>query len=187
MKPGIARYSLRPVEERDLEMLLAWRNSDRIRSVMYTDHVIQMDEHRRWFRGLAEGAAAHALIFEQDGRPLGTVNITRIDESGKSCHWGFYLGEPDAPRGSGAVMGYLGLSYIFGTLKLDRVTGEAFSFNRASVRFHGKLGFRSERDTGRKVLKNGIQEEVLTFTLTRDRWEKIKDDVLKDLTAGDGT
>lgn len=187
MKQGISKYSLRPVQERDLDLLLAWRNSDRIRAVMYTDHIISMDEHKRWFQALAKGNAAHALIFEKDGRPLGTVNITRINNSDRSCHWGFYLGEADAPRGSGFTMGYLGLSYIFGTLELDRVTGEAFSFNQASIRFHGKLGFQRERGADRRVLKNGIQVEVFTFSLVRERWEKIEEGLLQDLTLGDRT
>lgn len=40
-------YALRSIKESDLEQLLVWRNSDRIRTKMLNQHIITMDEHRK--------------------------------------------------------------------------------------------------------------------------------------------
>ena len=46
----IGDYSICPIEERDLELLLNWRNSERIHSLMLTDHKITWEEHCNWFK-----------------------------------------------------------------------------------------------------------------------------------------
>jgi UDP-4-amino-4,6-dideoxy-N-acetyl-beta-L-altrosamine N-acetyltransferase len=166
----IDEYTLRPIEERDLAMVLGWRNSDRIRACMYTDHMISPDEHRAWFEALQLPDAACTLVFEIGSRPVGVVNASRIDRINGTCHWGFYLGEGDLPRGSGMALGFLGLQYLFGTLGMREVVGEAFASNCASVRFHEKLGFRRVGLLAAKTLKNGCYEDVVVFTLCSADW-----------------
>jgi len=165
---------LRPVEERDLELLLAWRNSERIRSNMYTDHVITREEHLRWFERLQSEQLALSLVFEISGKPVGIVNVSRMDRVNNTCHWGFYLGETDAPRGCGTIMGILGLEYLFEKLNIRKVIGEAFAFNQASIAFHEKLGFSREGHFRRHVLKNGDYQDVLVFGLFADQWPTLK-------------
>jgi UDP-4-amino-4,6-dideoxy-N-acetyl-beta-L-altrosamine N-acetyltransferase len=169
--------NLRPVKESDLPMLLEWRNSERIRANMYTDHIITGEEHRSWFNRLQQKRDIISLVFEMDQRPLGIVNINRIDRDSNSCHWGFYIGDPDAPRGSGIYMGYVGLEYIFKTLDFRKVTGEALVFNQASIAFHKKLGFSQEILPPVQVLKNGKYEDIVSFALTKDDWLRVKSDL----------
>lgn len=172
--PGADAFRLRPAEERDLEVLLCWRNAERIRANMYTDHLISMEEHRFWFERLGKERTACALIFEIDGIPTGVVNISRIDRRNGTCHWGFYLGVEDAPQGSGTIMGFLGLDHIFGALALRKVIGEAFAFNRSSIAFHERLGFVREGVFVEQVLKNGRYEDVVSFALFRNDWLRLK-------------
>ncbi len=165
---------LRPVERKDLEKLLEWRNADRIRAFMYTDHIISPEEHAAWFERLGTNDTAYALLFTVNGRPLGVVNVTSIDRRNGTCHWGFYIGEADAPRGSGTALGYLGLYYIFDTLGIRKVIGEAFAFNEASIAFHRRLGFSQEGHFVQHVVKNGSCQDILSFALFRDQWEAHK-------------
>ncbi|BDV43447.1 acetyltransferase [Geotalea uraniireducens] len=168
------RCTLRPVTEDDLARLLEWRNSERIRLNMYSDHLISWEEHRAWFARLQESDTARTLLFAVDGRPLGVVNAVRIDRRNGTCYWGFYLGETDAPRGSGTAMGYLGLDYIFSELGLRKVIGEAFAFNEASIAFHRRLGFVQEGCFVRQVLKDGEYHDIISFSLFNDQWEAHK-------------
>lgn len=166
--------ALRPVEESDLEIILAWRNSERIRSNMYTDHVITWEEHRRWFGRIQGEGQVLSRVFEISGKPFGLVNINRMDRANNTCYWGFYIGEAEAPRGCGTVMGFLGLEYIFEVLKIRKVIGESFVFNQASVAFHERLGFSREGHFRRHVLKNGNYEDIFSFALFSDHWIKVK-------------
>lgn len=165
---------LRAVEETDLGLLLAWRNSERIRACMYTSHEITPAEHRRWFQRLGRDREAFAFLFEIDHRPLGVVNLNQLDWRNGRCHWGFYLGETDAPPGSGTRMAYLALLHVFEVLKLHKVIGEAFSFNDASIAYHEKLGFSREGRFVEHVLKDGNYLDVISFALLSRDWPRVK-------------
>jgi len=167
-------HLLREVEERDLERLLSWRNSERIRANMYSDHLITPEEHRTWFERLRLERHAFSFVYEANGRPLGVVNLNRFDWGNRRCHWGFYLGETDAPRGSGTRMGLLALARVFEELGLHKVIGEAFSFNAASIAYHEKLGFSREGLFVEHVLKNGSFLDIVSFALLSHQWPRVK-------------
>jgi len=163
-------YHLRPIEETDLSMVLRWRNSARIRENMYTDHEISMDEHRAWFDRLRKESEPLFLIFEFRGKPIGVVHVTQIDRHNNRSYWGFYIGDPEATRGSGTALGYFGLNYIFEVLKIRKLCAEAFAFNSASLKFHKRLGFIEEGRMVKHVLKNGRYEDIVSFALFKEDW-----------------
>lgn len=163
-------FNLRPIEEQDLEMVLSWRNSDRVRSYMYTDHLITQDEHRSWFERRQQAEFPSTLIFEFRGIPVGLKSFSQIDRCNNCCYWGFYLGEAKLPRGCGSAMGFLSLEYIFEQQKFRKLCAEAFAFNEGSVTYHTQLGFIQEGRFMQHVLKNGRYEDIISFALFRDNW-----------------
>lgn len=42
-------YTLRPLEEKDLPIILEWRNSEKVHSKMLTDHKITWEEYYSWY------------------------------------------------------------------------------------------------------------------------------------------
>ncbi|MEI6207384.1 MAG: UDP-4-amino-4,6-dideoxy-N-acetyl-beta-L-altrosamine N-acetyltransferase [Desulfuromonadales bacterium] len=162
--------SLRPIELDDLEKILQWRNSERIRANMYTEHVISLEEHMAWFERLKLQTTSVYLVFEVRNLPVGLVYYTDIDKNNSKSHWGFYLGEEKLPHGSGTVMGMLGLDYAFTQLNIRKLCGEAFAFNDASIRFHKKLGFAEEGTFTKHVLRRGVYEDIVSFALFSEDW-----------------
>lgn len=163
-------FNLRPIEEHDLDVVLAWRNSDRVRSYMYTDHIITQDEHRSWFERTRQAEFPPTLIFEYRGIPVGLKSFSQIDRFNNRCYWGFYLGESELPRGCGSVMGFLALEYIFEQQKFRKLCAEAFAFNEGSVKYHTRLGFVQEGRFMQHILKNGRYEDIISFAIFRDNW-----------------
>ncbi|MDD5286883.1 MAG: UDP-4-amino-4,6-dideoxy-N-acetyl-beta-L-altrosamine N-acetyltransferase [Desulfuromonadaceae bacterium] len=168
-------FELRPIMESDLEMVLSWRNSERVRSYMYTDHLISLQEHRAWFERVSKEAFPTVLIFEYMGRPVGLKSFTQIDTRNNRCHWGFYLGDTELPRGSGSVMGLMALEFIFEEHGFHKVCAEAFAFNEGSIKYHERLGFVKEGCFARHVLKNGIYQDIVLFGCFKDEWLAGKD------------
>jgi len=162
---------LRPLAKADLDMVLAWRNSERVHSFMYSDHIITPSEHKRWFDHLKQTTLAVHLIFEFNNRPIGTVYYTDIDAMNRKCFWGFYLGETNLPSGTGMVMGILGLEYAFATLQIHKLCGETFVFNTRGTEFFRKLGFRQEGLLKEHVFKNGAYEDVNLYALLEAEWK----------------
>jgi UDP-4-amino-4,6-dideoxy-N-acetyl-beta-L-altrosamine N-acetyltransferase len=164
------QFNLRPIEEGDLDLVLSWRNSERVRECMYTDHIITPGEHRAWFERARLAEFPAVLIFEHQGRAAGLKSFAQIDRQNSRCHWGFYLGERELPRGCATVMGFLALEYIFESHHFHKLCAEAFAGNESSARYHARLGFRQEGRYVQHVLKNGMYQDVLSFGLLREEW-----------------
>jgi UDP-4-amino-4,6-dideoxy-N-acetyl-beta-L-altrosamine N-acetyltransferase len=183
--PPREEYRLRPIEERDLDTVLRWRNSDRIRENMYTDHEIELDEHRAWFEKLRMEPVPTFLVFEFRGKPIGVISVTKIDKRNNTCYWGFYIGDPGAPPGSGTALGYFGLNHIFEVLRIRKLCAEAFGFNAASLKFHKRLGFVEEGRLAKHILKNDRYEDIVSFALFEEDWARHRSRV-EELCFGEG-
>lgn len=167
--------NLRPIEEGDLELVLSWRNSERVRSYMYTDHLIKPEEHRAWFLRTLDAEFPATLVFEYRGKPAGLKSFSQIDRHNNRCYWGFYLGDTELPRGCGSAMGFLALEYIFEKHGFRKLCAEAFAFNEGSIKYHTRLGFAQEGRFVEHVLKNGAYRDVVSFAIFRDGWLAGKD------------
>jgi UDP-4-amino-4,6-dideoxy-N-acetyl-beta-L-altrosamine N-acetyltransferase len=165
------KYKIRKMMELDLEQVLLWRNSDKIRASMYTDQVITWKQHTAWFEHIQQNHSAVFLIFECDDVPSGVVSFVQLDQRNSKCNWGFYLGREDLPKGSGTTMGRLGLKYAFEELNMRKVCGEAFAFNIASIKLHEKLGFQTEGKYKEHILKNENYEDIVLFGLLKKDFE----------------
>jgi UDP-4-amino-4,6-dideoxy-N-acetyl-beta-L-altrosamine N-acetyltransferase len=166
---------LRPMRAEDGPMVLAWRNQDRVRANMYTNHIIAPEEHERWFgRALGDPRAAYR-IFEHGGGPMGFVSFTGIDRAHGRATWAFYLGEAEAPRGSGAAMEYLALEEAFGALGIRKLCCEVFAFNAGVVRLHQRFGFQQEGVLSRHHLKDGAYQDIVCLARFGEDWPRDRD------------
>ncbi|WP_088187760.1 UDP-4-amino-4,6-dideoxy-N-acetyl-beta-L-altrosamine N-acetyltransferase [Desulfosporosinus sp. FKA] len=166
-------YQLRPLEKCDLERVLCWRNSDRVRGNMFLDHIITREEHFAWFKRIqADNANSRYMIFEFEGKPLGLVKFTDIDSQSARCKWGFYLGEEGLPPGTGLTMGLLGVEFAFYHLKIRKLCSEVLAFNLRSINFHIKLGFSEEGRFIQHIWRNDRYEDIVYFALFKNDWER---------------
>lgn len=167
-------FTLRPMSDNDLPLVLQWRNSERVRANMYTDNIISIKEHQDWFARAKGDPKTKYFVFEYKGTPVGSVNIVQIDDKNSKCYWGFYLGELDAPKTSGPAMEFLALEYMFNTLKMRKVYCEVFVFNEPVIKLHKKFGFVEEGKFIGHVLKNNIYEDVASLAIFKNAWDLLR-------------
>lgn len=163
-------FLLRPLQKTDLQLVLEWRNSPRIRAVMFSDQIITPEEHEAWFERQHKQQNYSSLVFEMNHHPVGIVCFTDLDTKNKKCQWGFYLGVEGLPKGSGLCMGILGLRYGFEFLEMHKIIGEVLTFNTPSINFHKKLGFLEEGLFQKHIMKNGQYQDVLSLAMFRNLW-----------------
>lgn len=174
----INNYYLKDLEERDLGLILKWRNSKAIRTNMYTDHEITMLEHKEWFNRVRKNGHTLVKLLFYGNKPLGFMNFSDIDKKNNKCYWGFYIGESDAPKGSGTILGLLALELLFETVGIRKLCAEVLAFNDASLKFHQKLGFKEEGRFVKHITKNGEYIDVIVLALFREEWPEVKNSLL---------
>jgi UDP-4-amino-4,6-dideoxy-N-acetyl-beta-L-altrosamine N-acetyltransferase len=169
----ISDYYLKDLESSELDTVLKWRNSEPIRKVMYTNEIISREEHLKWFEQLQGSAKFIVKILYYDTKPIGLVNFSQFDLKNSKCYWGFYIGEEDAPRGSGSILAYLALGYIFETKGIRKLCAEVLDSNNKSLEFHRKIGFVEEGRFVKHVVKNGEYLDVIAMAIFNNEWLEI--------------
>lgn len=175
----VDRFRLREMGEDDLNKVLAWRNLDRIRANMYTDHMIDYEEHRKWFERIQKDSSSVYFIFEYDNISLGCVYFINIDEINSKSYWGFYLGEDSGPRVSGPAMEFIALDFAFERLALRKLCCEVFSFNQRVIKMHIKFGFEIEGCFKKHIWKNEEYKDVVTLAIFKEDWLESRDKLKK--------
>ncbi|OAB58142.1 hypothetical protein AY600_01070 [Phormidium willei BDU 130791] len=171
-------FNLRSLNSSDKNLIYQWRNKERIRQNMYTDHIITQEEHELWLSGVLEDLSKIYLVCEFKNKPVGLIYFTDINEHHSRCYWGFYLGEDDSPRGCGFVMEYLALEYLFNThkdtMEIRKLCCEVFGFNTAVIKQHKRFGFKEEGKLRAHFYKNKKYEDVVQMSLFKEDWVALK-------------
>lgn len=163
-------FSVRPMELEDKGRILQWRNSEKVRGNMYSDHIISQQEHDEWFnRALVETSAVY-LIFLYKEKPIGFGSFRNMNHIHGHCAAAFYIGEDDVPRGAGAVMEFILLDYACFTLKIRKICLEVLTFNTGVIRLHEKFGFTQEGKFIAHYLKNGKYEDIVCLAKFGATW-----------------
>lgn len=158
------RTILRPLQFSDLVEILGWRNSEKVRLQMLSQHKITMAEHLTWFKRNSQNPSKILLVAESNSKSYGFAQLT-IKEGGKELEWGFYT-NPEAPKGFGLMLGKNVISYAFSKIKVDAIIGKVLTTNIVSIAFHLKLGFLDAH-----VCENVDDKILRVLTLTRRHWK----------------
>lgn len=161
---------LRKIEEADLELMLTWRNHPSIRQSMFSQVLIQPEQHRVWFRRQAQKDDCLWLIYEtHENRPTGIVYFTDMDRAPKNAFWGFYAA-PEAQPGTGTRMALEAIDLYFNELGFHKLNAEVLETNERSLRFHRKLGFKVEGVFRDQHLSEKGYQSVTRFGLLAAEW-----------------
>lgn len=163
---------LRQINEEELDLMLSWRNSPRVRQNMYTQHEINRKEHLSWWARVCESDDKIYLIFERNNEPLGVVGFTEISPN-NDANWAFYA-SPHAPRGTGSRMEYLALDFAFYKLHLRNLYCEVLSYNEPVRRLHTKFGFHTENIFSSCRQINNEFFDVYRLGTSVHKWESMR-------------
>ncbi|ERS10121.1 hypothetical protein Q668_20935 [Alcanivorax sp. PN-3] len=160
---------MRKMTERDLELVLDWRNHPDVRCFMFSRHEIALGEHKAWFEKASQQENRHLLVYEQDSQASGFVNLAV--SVGGIAEWGFYT-DPVAPKGTGKALGDQLLSYAFGELKLHKLVGQVLAYNERSRNFHLRLGFQQEGILRQQHFDGDKYHDIYSYGLLASEWQQ---------------
>jgi UDP-4-amino-4,6-dideoxy-N-acetyl-beta-L-altrosamine N-acetyltransferase len=148
-----------------------WRNLEDVRKYMYTDRVIEKDEHQKWLDGLACGAKNEFYVVYFDSLPIGAVSLNNINGEFKTAEWAFYIFDENArKKGLGSAIEMFLLDMVFAQRDFEKLNCEVIAFNEAVVKMHQKFGFEIEGVRRKNIVKNGERMDVVLLGILRDEW-----------------
>jgi len=146
------------------------RNEPSIRKVMYTDHEIQLEEHKGWLDQLKRDRCRIAFAVMDEARgPIGMVGLNSLDRRHRKSDWAFYLTENER-GGLGAALEFAFLDFVFGRLALEKLNCEVIEGNDAVVRMHKRFGFEEEGFRRSNIEKGGVRIGVHFLGLQKSAW-----------------
>lgn len=164
MRLMIGEYTLRPIREEDLSLVLKWRNSDKIRLKMFQQHIIEWAEHKKWFERIKTKKIPMNFIFEYMNKPIGYAAVSDYDIENKSCSSGKYIGEDEGfPVDAGIVLGYLLDVYMYDVLKVETAIGSTLKNNKRVLKQNLK---------GARIIKT--DENTVWFAHDKKEWARNK-------------
>lgn len=170
-------FKLSPINKSDLELVLKWRNLKKIRYNMINNQCISWKAHCAWFENLQHRKDREFLLFSIDDRKVGIVSFVDINLDNQNCSWGFYVGEETTPKGTGTLMAYYALNYIFDKYNLHKINSQVFQFNEASVGFHENLKFTYTGVLKDEILRESEYQNLILFSLFKNDWDISKDGI----------
>lgn len=165
--------SLLPVSENEIDLMRLWRNAANVRANMYTQHEIDIDEHKDWWKRISKSTTDHYYIYWFEQNPCGVVSFNDISLERKFASWAFYT-RPNAARGTGTRMEYLALDMFFFLSEMQKLNCEVLAYNQPVVRMHKKFGFLVEEELKRHAIINGKPISVIRLAIQKDRWLAIR-------------
>jgi RimJ/RimL family protein N-acetyltransferase len=173
---------LRPVEERDLPLLVRWRNDPINRRYFFSPFLISLGGQEKWYKELlADRNRVLFMIDTQAGQAVGMVGLDRIDWRIGEAEGGLWLLDPDERgRGYAEEAGDLLLHYAFEELNLRRIYAIIYSFNKGVIALVKMSGFKQEGILRQAAFTGGKYYDKVIMGLLRDEWQEGDIDVSID-------
>ena len=75
------KLNLRPVEKKDYEKILEWRNDPDVRINSLTQHIISIDEHIEYWNDFLKNITNFAFVVTQDNKDIGVLKLKNINKT----------------------------------------------------------------------------------------------------------
>ena len=163
------------VDDKQKELVRNWRNSDKIKRYMYSDHHISKTEHQKWIKKLKTGDKAKAWVIKYDKKPVGLVYLSNINYKDKSTEWGIYIADDSVRgRGVGAFSLHKLMKYVFDEMNFNKMHTKVLENNPIAMELYERFGFKREDKPKEKLFRDGKHIDVFSMGIIKEDWDNIK-------------
>lgn len=160
------RLLLRPITEKDTDMVLSWRNADYVRENFFYRVPISREEHLNWLYEKCEKGLVFQFVVEiaETGEPIGSVYLQRYNEEDDSLESGVFFSE-NAPAGKGYATEAVSAmnDFAFETLKVSKTIARVIDSNKKSLNLHLRAGFTEVSRSTDYITPGHIPVTAVTF------------------------
>jgi RimJ/RimL family protein N-acetyltransferase len=163
---------LRLVEERDLKLLVQWRNNPADRHMFFSPFLISEGGQKKWYERLLEDRSRILFMMETvEGETVGTIGLDDIDWRDQEAELGHFYIKPER-RGEDLPLEatVLIIRYAFEDLNLHRLYGSFYSYNTGPMAMAEFFGFRREAVLRQAAFSGGKFYDKVILGLLREEW-----------------
>lgn len=169
------RVALGPLRRDLVPLYQAWINNlESQRFLAAVARPMTLDEEFSWFEAVIRdrGTNAFTIYGLPDHRPIGLVNLHKVDQAHRTCELGIMIGEPsERAKGHGTEAVKLAVDFAFYALNLHSVMLETFEYNHAGYRAYRRAGFREIGRRRQARFHAGRFWDVILMDVLRDEFE----------------
>lgn len=168
---------LRPIEEKDAELLLYFMNAPEIEEKLGGWSLpLTMAQELEWIRGYRNNEKNIRLMIElSNGNTIGMISLTDIDWKNRVCAINYKVGGSIKERMKNdmhdAIIGIL--NYAFNELGLQTVTSTILEDNIFSLKLAKKMGFVREGVLRQRVFKAGQHKNQVEHSILREEFNSL--------------
>ena len=140
------------MNDKEKRMVLEWRNHPDVRRWMFNDSPIPYQEHLRFIESLEKYRESVYMLVKEKKRPIGVIDLTKIDRKEGSAHIGIY-GNPFL-HGKGSLLMATLIRHAYDKLSLKKLIAEVFVENDRALRLYSRYGFKiidEEKRNGHRI------------------------------------
>lgn len=152
MEIATQRLLLRELEEKDLTDLAQQANNLNISKNLDLVPYPYTQEDARWFVNHCKEEQTKTprenyelgIVLKEEGKLIGIIGITNIDDFKKKAVFGYWLGEPYWGKGIMSEAARAIVDFGFEKRELERIEAGVYDGNDGSEKILQKLGFKYE-------------------------------------------
>lgn len=167
------KVSFRKIEKSDLEMIMNWRNHERILKNSRDRRVLTMEDQLKWFQRISGSGNDDMYIVLKDGAPIGVCGLGRINRQDRTAEITYYLGVQQNPAMDVAI-GIEVYAFLkkkgFNDYHFHRLHGEVFGFNKGGLRLALHCGFKNEGVKRQSVFWDGQHWDSIMVGLLAEEY-----------------
>lgn len=171
------RVVLRPPNETDIPLFIKWFNNPNVRRFITISFPVFFEDEKEWIEKIRKGKEENCVfvIEMKSGKPIGTMGIHGINWIDRTATTGAVIGEKTYwGKGYGSEAKMLVLEYAFNTLNLRKITSRVIAFNKRSLAYSLKCGYKVEGRKKAQFFRHGrYWDEILMAIFAKD-WKKPK-------------
>jgi RimJ/RimL family protein N-acetyltransferase len=166
------RIFMRPILPQDLPYFVIWINDRETKELLGSYLPVTIKQEAQWIESLSEKdhTDIQLAIMTTDGNLIGSMGIHRIDWKNRTASTGAFIGDKNYwDKGYGTEAKMLLLDYAFNTLNLRKIYSSALEYNKRSIAYQMKCGYKIEgRRIQQQYKKGRYWDEVLTAVFKKD-------------------
>lgn len=172
------KVGLRPLHEDDIPLLHEWANDKDLAQYVNNNLPLSLDQEKEWFKRASTATKTDmvlGIVEIENGTLIGTMGINKIEYPSATATTGAVIGNKEyRDKGYGTEAKMLLLEYAFKELGLRKIYSYVIEFNKRSIRYSEKCGYKEEARLPKHYFRKGKYWDKIILAVYKKDWEKVQ-------------